>query len=990
MVSRTWKTALQLGRLGGLLTLLLAVSSAANADAAAAPEFERVADVLVRRCVECHAAHETSGGLNLTTHDAAMKGGDSGPVVAIGKPDDSYLMSRIHDGEMPPPLKGKPQPLPAGEAELIEQWIASGANWPDGRVLDVYERTTDVRGGRDFWSLQPVVRPPVPTVQHPKSMANAVDAFVLSKVEAAGFEPAPQADRATLIRRIYFDLIGLPPTAEEIAAFERDPDPEVYEKLVEKLLESPHFGERWARRWLDLARFAETSGYERDQEKTGAWRYRDWVVNAANTDMPYNRFIFEQLAGDEIPDRTESSVIATGFLRLGTWNDEPNDPEEYKYDRLEDMVHATCTAFIGLTVKCARCHDHKFDPILQSDYYKVAAAFWAGPIESRERELLGGPSKDELGYDVLGWTDLTATPAALHLLKKGDPKHPLDEVESGSLSMVSTLKRADTPPPEGSKTSQRRLQLAKWITDPAHPLTARVLVNRLWQAHFGEGIVRSPDNFGFTGDRPTHPELLDWLADEFVKSGWSTKHIHRLIVKSRTYRQSSLHPNAIAIEKTDAGNRLWWRFERHRLDAEQLRDRMLAASGAIDLRMGGPSFKPTVSADALEGLSMKGNAWKPSPPEEQNRRSLYIYSKRGLLSPLMTTFDFVDTTLPCGRREISTVAPQALALMNNQFVHEQSDHLAERIAKSAGLDDDAQIQAAWQATLCRSPTVVEFTAARTHLVAQAKRFADLPAASPPMHGQIVEQGLALRLRASDGIEADDAGRVIRWRDLSGFEHDALQAEADRRPEVVPNVMNGQPVVRCDGQRRFLNLAGQVLTSQQFTVFAVVSDAGDKGHRTLFSNWNGGAGNSVTSVFFGLTTDSAVRLSDDFAGVGRVTNSKQPFLLTGVANEYGAVLFQNRAELAKKATPLAPRNLTTAYVVGQQGNIDGEYWNGDLAELLVYDRALSDEERLAVSQSLAERYGLWDEPTVNPKSPQELALASLCHVLMNCNEFVYVD
>ena len=973
--------------------LILAVISAGFDSVFAAESFEKVADILVRRCLECHSDHDSSGSLSLTRLGNLLKGGDSGPAFEPGhKPDENLILNRVRNGEMPPPLKGQPRPLPSHEIETLAAWISSGATWPDGRILDPYERTTDVRGGRDFWSLQPIQRPELPNVKGTFQVANPIDAFILAKLEEHGLPPAPPASRAVMIRRLYFDLIGLPPTAEEITTYVSDPRPDAVVKaeLAERLLDSPHFGERWARQWLDLARYAETSGYERDQEKPGAWKYRDWVVNAANADMPYDRFVLEQLAGDEIPDRTESSVIATGFLRLGTWNDEPNDPEEYQYDRLEDLVNVTCTSFIGLTVKCARCHDHKFDPIKQSDYYKVAAAFWAGPIQARQRELLGGPSKEELGFDVLGWTDLSANPPDLRMLKKGDPKRPLGVVSPGTPTIVASLILPAPLPAAGGKTSQRRRQLAEWITNPENPLTARVFVNRLWQSHFGKGLVRTSDNFGFTGDQPTHPELLDWLASEFPREGWSPKHIHRLLVLSNTYGQSSLHPDASSIEATDAGNRLWWRFDRRRLDAEQIRDRMLAASGALDLRRGGPSFKPTVSADALEGLSMKSSAWTASPPEEQRRRSLYMYSKRGLLPPLMTTFDFVETTLPCGQREVSTVAPQALALMNNEFVHDQSRLLAKRIGTTAGLDDQEATKAAWLATLGRLPSPTEISFARMHLNAQTERFSALPKVKPIQTEQVLERGITLHLRASEGIEQDTDGRVSRWKDLSSSGHDASQADAPRRPTWIADGINGKPAIRFDGQRRFLQLAGQVLTSQQFTIFAVVRDSGGQSHRTLFSNWNGAAGNAGTSLFLGTTSGSAVRLSDDFAGVGHLTTQQNPFLLIGHSTTDDVRIFQNLTELARKQTPLALRNLKTAYVLGQQGNIDGEYWYGDLAELLVFNRSLTDVERVTISRDLLNRYAITTTADPAAPSPRELALASLCHVLLNSNEFVYVD
>jgi hypothetical protein len=533
---------------------------------------------------------------------------------------------------------------------------------------------------------------------------------------------SPPADKRTLIRRLYHDLLGLPPSAEEIEAFVADQSPGAYEALVERLLGSPHFGERWARHWLDLVRYAETCGYERDQEKPGAWKYRDWVVRSINDDMPYDRFVLEQLAGDELPDRSEQSVVATGFLRLGTWNDEPNDPEEYKYDRLEDLVHATSTAFLGLTIKCARCHDHKFDAIPQVDYYRVGAAFWPGPVDPRARELLGGPSVDELGFDVLGWTDIRRQPPPLFLLRKGDPRHPVKPIEPGYPSLVPALDLPLPETPAESPTTQRRRRLADWIVHPENPLTARVYVNRLWMHHFGHGLVRTPNNFGFKGDLPTHPELLDWLAGELMRGGWRSKPLHKWMVMSRTYRQSSLHPEQEQAAAVDVGNRLWWHAERRRLDAESLRDAMLVASNQLDRKLGGPSFKPDINPEALEGLSRKSGAWQASPPEEQRRRSLYIYTQRSLLPPLMTTFDFCDTTEPCGQRDVSIVAPQALALLNNQFVHQQSDALAQRILQTAAREPQQQARLAWRITLGRDPTARELAAAVRHLQKQQHFF----------------------------------------------------------------------------------------------------------------------------------------------------------------------------------------------------------------------------------------------------------------------------
>ena len=689
------------------LLALAVLAFAALPLVAAPPDFDKdIAPLIVKRCAECHSGADPKGDLDLTRKSAAL-----------GKTHE--LWELISSDKMPPK-----KPLPAAEKALFKEWIAAGAKWGTDPI-DAFATSTEKHAGRDWWSLQPIVRPPVP-----KGSANPIDAFIRLKLSDKGLSPAPAADKRTLIRRVHYDLIGLPPTFEEVEAFAEDRAPDAYEKLIDRLLASPHYGERWARYWLDVVRYAETCGYERDQPKPNVWKYRDWVVKAFNDDMPYDRFVLEQLAGDELPNRTESSVIATGFIRLGTWNDEPNDPNEYKYDRLEDMVGATSTAFLAMTVKCARCHDHKFDAIRQTDYYKMAGAFWAGFIEPGPRDHLGGPDAKALGMEnVFGWTDRGREAPPIKLLKKGDPIRPLGVVEPGHQSFVSVLDKPFEAAPAGAKTTQRRLQLAKWIVDPKNPLTARVWVNRLWLYHFGQGLVRTSDNFGFTGDKPTHPDLLDWLASELVTpnrgNGWASKHIHKLILLSETYRQSSIHPKQDAYAKTDGANRYVWRAERRRLDAEALRDSLLFTSGKLKLLpIGGPSFAPEIAPDALEGLSMKGAAWKPSPPDQQGRRSVYIFAKRGLLPPLLTAFDFPDTTLPSCQRDVTTVPTQSLALLNNPFVHEQSASLANKIGVK--VEPKEQVNRAWQRTLGRNPRQRELDAALAHLEKQAKLFAVRP------------------------------------------------------------------------------------------------------------------------------------------------------------------------------------------------------------------------------------------------------------------------
>ncbi len=1009
-----WPTVFQIMLLAACLGCGVSAFADENkTDAAAKEPATDVTSVLVRRCLECHQPGKASGNLALATIDGILQGGDSGPAIVPGQPEKSLLLNRVVAGEMPPAKQGHSQQLPESEMLVLRRWIEGGAAWPKDKVLDLYERTSDVRGGRDWWSLQPLKK-----VEPPRSAANIagnstgdsvnpIDKFVGSKLQAAGMTAAPQATPRERIRRVYSVLSGLPPSAEAITAFERDPSPEAYARVVDDLLASPQFGVRWARHWLDVARFAETSGYERDQTKPYAWKYRDWVVDAFNDDLPFDQFIRYQIAGDEVPERSETTVIATGFLRLGTWNDEPNDPADYTYERLEDLVHATSSAFLALSVKCARCHDHKFDPIPQVDYYRIASAFWTGPVHAGDRALLGGPSQDALGFEqVLGWTDITKSPNPLHVLRNGDRAHPMQPAEPGPLSCLQEQNMTFQPSADAAaRTTGLRLQLADWIASPENPLPPRVIVNRLWQHHFGEGIVRSANNFGFTGDLPSHPELLDWLAGELIRGGWKLKPLHRLIVTSAAFQQSSLHPHQDEYRERDAQNSLLWRAHRRRLDAESLRDAFLAATGELDSRTGGPSFKPTISDDALEGLSRKASAWEASPRDEQNRRSLYMFSQRSLMPPLMTTFDQCDTTLPCEQRDVTTVAPQALTLLNNEFVHDRAETLAAGIVRAGTVDRD-RAAAAWLAVLRRPPTDEECALALEHVSRQLARFTaqtteQIPAVpetgsdrsgTDSSEGKIWPNGLVLHLDAGQGVEKDSQGRVERWVDQSGSNHHARQIVAQHRPASTAEGLNGQPALQFSGQQQFLQIEGSLLVADRVSIFAVVTDNGQAGHREILSNWSGRDGNSVSSVFVGLTSENTVRFSDSFADAGRIRDREKPFLLTVTNGDQGAAVFQQRLGLAKQSARLPGRKFGTPWVIGQQGNIDGEYWNGLIAELLVFDRQLTESEREVVWSRLISRYQL-EELREQPRiraSPEVLAWASLCLVLFNSNEFIYVD
>ena len=858
-------------------------------------------------------------------------------------------------------------------------------------LLSLLAQGEEEKAGLDWWAFEAVERPPVPVLEGRDGLA-PIDSFVRARLVENGMVPASQAGPGVLIRRLHHDLTGIPPTAEEVSSFVSGQSGKSYDELVDELLSSSLFGERWARHWLDVVRYAETNGYERDAVKPNIWKYRDWVIGAFNRDMPYDQFVREQLAGDELAGRTEHSVIATGMLRAGTWNDEPNDPQEYIYERLEDMVDVVSTAFLGITVRCARCHDHKFDPIPQRDYYRLAGAFWPGAIEPRDGKLMGGPSESELGMKgVFGWTDIRKDPAVLHLLENGEIHRKAEVVAPGFLSLVPVLDVPMNPPQPEWKTTRRRAQLAGFIVDRRNPLTARVMVNRIWQVLFGYGIVRTPNNFGRKAAPPSHPELLDWLAFEFMENGWKIKPLIRKIVLSETYRQSSLHPEAEAHSRTDADNMSLWKQNRRRMDAEALRDSMLAVSGELNRKMGGPSFYPVMPPETLEGFSRKEKAWKESSPQERKRRSVYMFSKRHLLLPLMTAFDFPNSEKPCGRRNVTTVAPQALAMLNNQFVHDRSERLANRIA-ARGLNGQKAVEEAWRLVLARDPAGVELDMALSHYAKQKRRFQREEESEPDPLG-IPGQGLSLWLTADRGLKIDSKGRAERWLDESGEEHHARQGESGCRPRLIKDAIAGRPALRFSGEGDYLCLEGEVVNSQSNTIIAVASDrSGLVSHRGIFSNWNGSAGNSTTSLFLGLTGKGTVRFSDDYRSQGGVEQSGDAFVLAASTGSGGSVILYNGSVIGSRSSSLSRRKLEGSYVIGQQGNIDGEYWTGDIAEILVYNRQLSAAELRHVGGLLAEKYSVpfARRESISDPGPELRALASICHVLLNTNEFLYVD
>lgn len=809
--------------IGFFLLLLCMAPLGASADAVPtpAPDFERdVAPVLVHHCLECHHVGKKSGKLTLATEAGIQAGGEGGEAIVAGKPDESFLLERIVQGEMPPPEHGKARPLAKKDVDVLRRWIQSGAPWPKGRELGLHEKTVDLDQARKFWAFRPVQRPKVPVVRHADSVTNPIDAFVWEKLEAAGLEMAPPAEHRALLRRASLDVVGLPPTPEEQAAFAASTAPDAYERLVDRLLNHPGYGERWARHWLDLVRYADSNGYERDASKPSVWRYRDYVIDSFNTDKPYNRFVLEQIAGDELSDARAESIIATGFHALGTWQDEvdPLEAPQYRADELDDMIRTTSQTFLGITLGCARCHNHKFDPLTMVDYYSLAAILdplkrpSAGrtdkdlpvgspaehalirqrdaSITEQERQidvlrapiaetwLTSGKSKlppeaitafqvavnkrsseqtklvskhsDQLRDEVTAalpaevlsqisqhqamifklrqetpdlprayyLVESTPKPRPTYLLLSGRASNPGPEMQPRVPAVLSPRQPEFSHP--ATPSSGRRLALARWMVDADNPLTARVIVNRVWQHHFGTGLVSTPSDFGEKGARPTHPELLDWLSHWFVHdAGWSLKKLHRLILTSQTYRLSSVREPS--HDARDPENKLLAHYPYHRLEIEVIRDSMLAISGKLNAKMHGPAVQLPIEAEVIEAHTDKQSAWQESPAPEIYRRTIYAYTKRTLLVPMLEVFDLCDTTQSAELRNVTSIAPQALTLYNGAFANQQSGFFADRLEAEAAGDFEKQIERGFVLSLGRLPNLRETVRLRQFLVDETQR-----------------------------------------------------------------------------------------------------------------------------------------------------------------------------------------------------------------------------------------------------------------------------
>lgn len=818
-------------------------SKSAHATAESVTE-DDILPIVLLRCTPCHGLRRQEGGLALDTRAGMLKGGKSGPALVPGEPDKSLIVKRIRSGEMPPKQgldEVSTKRITAPEIERVARWVAQGA--PQGKAAEAQGNGPDplvTDKDRQFWSFQSPKRPAVPAIRSGNRARNPIDAFVLAKLEAKSLSLSPEADKITLIRRASFDLTGLPPTPAESQAFLADSDPAAYEKLVDRLLASPRYGERWGRDWLDVAGYADSEGGKlaADYPRPQAWRYRDYVVRAFNTDKPYDRFLLEQIAGDELMDYEHApavthemtdNLIATGFLRMGpdSTNDRATNSVEDRLDVIADEMDVLGSGVLGLTIRCARCHSHKYDPIPQRDYYRLVDVFkgafdyydWmmpqreplqktpiaarflpyvtpgATPVqllqENEEREVFNGALDRKIGEikealeqkaaplkkkilderlaklpqglqeDLRKVLDTPAekrdavqkylaekfepvlkisaeelktadapyraaadeterqvkllefrkqpepkiqalwdrgNPTPTYVLHRGEPGNPGPRVTAGVPAALTDGKTplSVKPPFPGSQSTGRRLAFAKWLTAPDNPMTARVMANRMWARHFGTGIVKSLGNFGRTGTPPSHPELLDWLATEFVRQGWSMKAMHRLIMTSATYRQSSKVTDALA--KADPDNVLLSRMPLRRMEAELLHDTLLALSGRLDETRFGPPEPVHVRDDGLVTPIATESGW---------RRSIYVAQRRTETATLLDNFDLPPMSPNCLDRNTSTGAIQALHLMNNSMVEKLSELFAERVSREAGDDPAKQIEKAYWIAMGRPPSEEE-------------------------------------------------------------------------------------------------------------------------------------------------------------------------------------------------------------------------------------------------------------------------------------------
>ena len=1063
-----------------LNSLALGGSAAAN-DVSAANEvaqrnfFEtEVRPILAKRCYACHGEAKQKGSLRLDALATILTGGESGPAVVPHNPAESLLIEAINYESLEMPPK---EQLPEGEIKVLTRWVQIGAPWPGVDPNSIRTKDKFTAEDRAFWSLQPIADVVPPRVSDNGWSQNEIDQFVLDRQHIVGLSPAAPADRQALARRVYFGLTGLPPTPEQIAAFVADRSPTAYEDLVDRLLKSPRYGERFARHWLDLVRYAESDGYKADGFRPRAWTYRDYVIRAFNTDKPYDRFVMEQLAGDEIAPEDTDALAATAFLRHWIYEYNQRDVRTQWSIILNDITDVTGEVFLGLSYGCARCHDHKFDPILRQDYYRLQAFFtpllprddiplaepeqraqhatqqaeWeratdpirrqlaelAAPFRQRaadgainkfppdirpllrkdaerrtplehqladlvRRQVQGEYDKLDVeaklkGEDKKRWQTLqadlkqfeslkpSALPTAFTVTDVG-PVAPAthipgktDDILPGYLTILDPAD-ADVPPAAATlRTTGRRSQLGRWITDPNNPLAARVIVNRVWQFHFGRGLVGTASDFGNLGERPTHPELLDWLARRFVQDGWSLKRLHRLIVTSATYQQSALVSTSELARLQDPDNRLLWKMPIRRLESEQIRDAMLAVSGELDLAAA------TASVTA-----------------SQPRRAIYVKVLRNDRDPLMAAFDAPDGFRSAPQRNTTTTPTQALLTINGEWTMQRAAAFAQRLRQLAGDDHERLVTEAFRLAFGREPTLAQRRQAIEFLESQA---ADADTESPTI--------------ASDALAP-----------FPGNDSTALNVRPDPQDEPPPSMTNDAALPESD-----------------FTVearFVLRTLYPDSSVRTIVSQWNTnvkhpGWALGVTSTKSGFQPRNLIlQLVGDpaqgGAGYEVIPSDLRPELnkpyYVSVAVKIAETSLAGVRFTLQELKPGAPRltsqalhRVTSHYrstqplVIGGRAGNTNHRWDGLIDDVRISNVALPRDQLLIQNATAAvtgegtqadSTVAFWrfDETPGHHRDSSsngnhlrhagdmvaaaDVALVDFCHVLLNSNEFLYVD
>jgi cytochrome c553 len=838
-----------------LIALLSAVSltrAAARNNSAGVEYFEKkVRPLLVANCYTCHSADTNShGGLRVDDRNGLLVGGGRGPAIIPGKPDESLLIRAVsYTGKLKMPPERR---LSDDEVAILKQWIRHGAAWTKVESLpsEVRVAADYVRLRKEHWAWQPLRDPRIPSVADRAWPRDAIDRFLLARMEERGVSPAADAEKLSLIRRVTFDLTGLPPTVAEIDVFLADRSETAFERVVDRLLASPTFGERWGRHWLDVARYAESTGSARNLPFPHAWRYRDYVIDAFNNDKPYDEFLREQIAGDLLPSGTPQEkaehLIATGFLAVGVKDVNQRFKVRFVMDNIDEQIDTVARSVLALTVSCARCHDHKFDPIPTTDYYALAGIFGSTDLCAALRSKMGGGGLDyydrqmllRIGPDSASTKDsrekiagvqqeLTRARADLEALRKtaagrqqttdGRPKLAValdtvkrlqaeldrlsDVAANGPAAMGARDARliADTAirirgiaenlgprvprgflsvvqfsgQPAVNVRQSGRLELAQWLSSPHNPLTSRVIVNRVWHHLFGDGLVKTVDNFGVNGDAPSHPDLLDHLATRFLHDGSSIKRLVRSIVLTRAYQMSS--STSTANLAADPENRLVWRHSPRRLDAEEIRDATLAAAGQLDLSR--PQGSPAMNLPVIELTNNGAVAQRITALALGSRhRSIYLPLLRGLTPNSLAIFDFAEQGMVTGDRDTTTVAPQALYLLNDPFVRSQSQALAVRLLEEPKLDDAQRIDLAYQRAFGRPATTVETARAANFLAAYAADAKEMQLAERAANGPAVAPaGKAVRVKAQKRPNRKVVARLPRPQTAGG-------SDQNRKPE----------------------------------------------------------------------------------------------------------------------------------------------------------------------------------------------------------------